>query len=212
VLVTKKISGILLCSFVKPHRLVRTLLFIMENLAVSPTKLERVLQQLAMLTKPLAQDEMGEYLRILADCHTELTDSERFCKAVYQRNLVFSSEHLELLLLCWLPGQRTPLHDHTGSICGVQVLKGCATEIRFKYSRCGTLIPDRSFEVPAGGTTVSRDADVHMIANLSADNQNLVTLHCYSPRLENMKLYDQRETIFSDYDTLLHSIVPREAG
>ena len=184
----------------------------MDNSAVLTTEFEQVLHELATLNEPLAQEDMGRYLRTLSECQTELKEFERFCSAVYQRNVVFSSQHVELLLICWLPGQRTPLHDHTGSICGVKVLGGNATEIRFKYSRCGTLIPDVSLEVPAGGTTVSRDSDIHMIANLSADNQNLVTLHCYSPRLEKMKMYDQSQTFFSDYEALLRSIVPRAAG
>jgi cysteine dioxygenase len=170
----------------------------MNNPAASTSEFDWVLEKLARLNEPLERGEMVEYLTLLSKCPNELRDFECFCKGVYQRNRVFSSEYVELLLLCWLPGQRTPLHDHTGSVCGVRVLEGIATEIRFKYSRCGTLIPDVSFEVPVGETTVSCDSDIHMIANLSAEDQNLVTLHCYSPRLEKMKMYDQSKTIFSN--------------
>lgn len=183
----------------------------MDNFATSQSEFDYVLQQLDSLNGPLAPAEMERYLDVLAGC-CELRDFQRFSEVVYQRNVVFSSGHVELLLLCWLPGQRTPLHDHTGSICGVKVLHGSATEIRFKYSRCGTLIPEASFEVPCGRTTLSRDSDIHMIANLSADSENLVTLHCYSPPLEKMKMYDQSKTIFSDYEILFESVAVKVAS
>jgi cysteine dioxygenase len=181
----------------------------------SPTAIsdfDYLLHKLAGLKGPLTCEEMERYLNMLFECHNELEYFERFSESVYQRNPVFTSEHVELLLLCWVPGQRTPLHDHTGSICGVKVLKGCATEIRFKYSRCGTLIPAESIEVPMGGITVSRDSDIHMIANLTDGNQNLVTLHCYSPPLEKMKMYDQSRTVFSNYQGLYDSVVLKAIG
>jgi len=183
----------------------------MDNSAACTSDFDHVLHQFGALKGPLTQEEMEGYLNMLSECRSELKDFEKFSASVYQRNVVFSSEHVELLLLCWLPGQRTPLHDHTGSICGVKVLHGSATEIRFKYSMCGTLIPESSLEVPSGGTTLSRDSDIHMIANLSAENENLVTLHCYSPPLDKMKMYDQSRTFFSDYDLLFDSVVPKVA-
>ena len=39
----------------------------------------------------------------------------------YWRHLVCRNEFVEMLVLCWRPGQRTPIHDHNGSHGGVRV-------------------------------------------------------------------------------------------
>ena len=33
----------------------------------------------------------------------------------YQRNVIKRSEFYELVAICWIPGQQTPIHDHAGS-------------------------------------------------------------------------------------------------
>ena len=32
----------------------------------------------------------------------------------YSRHRVMKNEFVEMLVLCWKPGQRTPIHDHNG--------------------------------------------------------------------------------------------------
>src|SRR2546426_763531 len=34
----------------------------------------------------------------------------------YARNLVYKTPYFECLVLCWKPGQRSPIHDHGSSI------------------------------------------------------------------------------------------------
>ena len=40
-------------------------------------------------------------------------------------------------MLCWKNGQRSPIHDHTGSSCGVRVLRGTLTETLFELAPNG---------------------------------------------------------------------------
>src|SRR5262249_54125583 len=49
----------------------------------------------------------------------------------YARNLVVRGDFAEMLLLCWKQGQRTPIHDHGGSIGVVLVCEGMMTETMF---------------------------------------------------------------------------------
>ena len=42
----------------------------------------------------------------------------------FQRLLLHSNHRFSLLMLCWLPGQKTPPHDHRGSKSWVKVLSG----------------------------------------------------------------------------------------
>ena len=45
----------------------------------------------------------------------ELRPHVGFKEGAYARHRVYLCEHAELLVLCWRPGQRTPIHDHNGS-------------------------------------------------------------------------------------------------
>src|SRR6185436_5550525 len=49
----------------------------------------------------------------------------------YVRNLMYAGANYQALVLCWQSGQRSPIHDHTGSSCGVKVIQGVATETIF---------------------------------------------------------------------------------
>lgn len=42
----------------------------------------------------------------------------------YARNLIYRDAFFEVLALCWLPGQRTPIHSHNGQLGWVSVLQG----------------------------------------------------------------------------------------
>ena len=49
----------------------------------------------------------------------------------YVRNLLHAGPAYQALVLCWRNGQRSPIHNHRGSNCGVKVFRGVATETVF---------------------------------------------------------------------------------
>ena len=51
-----------------------------------------------------------------------------FGDKAYRRNLLHDGPAYHALVLCWRAGQRSPIHDHSGSSCAVRVLEGIATE------------------------------------------------------------------------------------
>ena len=51
----------------------------------------------------------------------------------YSRHRVMKNEFVEMLVLCWKPGQRTPIHDHNGSHGAVFVHEGILWETMFDY-------------------------------------------------------------------------------
>src|SRR6186997_3370169 len=53
----------------------------------------------------------------------DLAEHVRFSDQQYARNLVCKGAWYHLLVLCWQNGQRSPIHDHAGSTCGVRVLR-----------------------------------------------------------------------------------------
>jgi cysteine dioxygenase len=135
----------------------------------------------------------------LADLEAQLRDLDIDCKAVasairysnqgYTRNLVRSGEWYQVLALCWKNGQRSPIHDHAGSSCGVRVLRGTATETLFALAPNGLVKPLSSRDLMPGEVCGSQDDDMHQVSNLQPGDADLVTLHVYAPPLVWMGTY-----------------------
>ena len=116
----------------------------------------------------------------------------------YSRNLLAYGPQFYALVLCWQPGQASPIHDHKGASCGVRVIAGVATETSFGWQD-GKLVERSVTSMSAGEVCGSFDDDIHEIRNNG--DSNLVTLHIYSPYLDNINLYDRDTgaiTVFSD--------------
>lgn len=134
-------------------------------------------------------DELVAHLRDVNIACDDLGESIRFWQNYYARNLVAQGEWYSLLALCWLNGQRSPIHDHAGSSCAVRVLRGVMTETRFDFSPNGMVKAVDSIDYPAGTVIGSQDMDMHQVSNLQAGTADLVTLHVYSPPLMYMGTY-----------------------
>ena len=122
----------------------------------------------------------------------------QFSDERYSRNLLAHGPQFYALVLCWKPGQASPIHDHKGASCGVRVIQGTATETSFRWQG-DTLVKDAVTSMSAGEVCGSFDDDIHEIRNNGSEN--LVTLHVYSPYLDNINLYDLESgkvTVFSD--------------
>jgi cysteine dioxygenase len=107
----------------------------------------------------------------------------------YVRNLVHAGPAYQALVLCWRNGQRSPIHNHRGSNCGVKVLHGVATESLFGKAPNGMVVAGGSHDLPPGHTCASADDDVHQLSNLQAGGADLITLHVYSPPLLRMDMF-----------------------
>ena len=107
----------------------------------------------------------------------------------YVRNLLHAGPNYQALVLCWRNGQRSPIHNHRGSHCGVKVLRGVATETVFARAPNGLIVPVGSRDLPPGHVCASADEDIHQVSNLQAGGADLVTLHVYSPPLLRMEMF-----------------------
>ena len=135
----------------------------------------------------------------LADLEAELKTTElqdvdfrrvaTFGDRSYRRNLLHEGPNYHALVLCWRPGQRSPIHDHNGSSCAVRVLQGVATETAVARTSQGLVYATTSRDCHVGAVLGSFDADAHQISNLQPPGQDLITLHLYSPPLLKMNRY-----------------------
>jgi cysteine dioxygenase len=134
----------------------------------------------------------------LSELHVFCADFQeylRFSDQQYARNLVRKGAWYYLLVLCWKNGQRSPIHDHAGSSCGVRVLRGVMTETTFAYAPNGHVKAMGSRDLAAGGVCATQDSDIHQVSNLQAGGADLVTLHVYSPPLLWMGTYSLHDTL-----------------
>ena len=156
---------------------------------LSGTRLEALLDYLDGLTGRPDTRELEDMLRSTNVSIEDVAQWVHFSDQRYCRNLIRAGKHYHALALCWQSGQRSPIHDHARSVCGVRVLEGLATETRFEVSPCGALKATGSFDMDRGEVMVSQDADIHQVSNLQAEGQNLITLHIYAPPLLRMATY-----------------------
>jgi cysteine dioxygenase len=113
----------------------------------------------------------------------------QFTERKYARNLIARSDYAELLMLCWRSEQRTPIHDHGGSIGVVMVVEGLLTETMYEQSIEGCVKPYNTFRWGPGGITGAEVQDIHQLLNLQSAGKDLVTLHCYSPPLSVLNTF-----------------------
>ena len=161
--------------------------------------LKELFSQLDEHTDPVPLDLLTQRLEDLDVRTDDLEPFERFSQSHYQRNLVHRGPAYHALLLCWLNGQRSPIHDHRGSACAVRVIRGAATETLFAPGANGLIYATGS-EVFSEGTVIgSQDSDMHQISNLQAAEADLVTLHIYSPPLFVMGRYSLTDARIGEF-------------
>ena len=107
----------------------------------------------------------------------------------YRRVRLFRDENWEGLLLCWLPGQSTAIHDHGGSVGISFVLSGSLTEERWMPDGDGRpLARAGDCQVTRGAAAVEMLDTIHRVANRS--DEPAVSLHVYSPPLTTLGAHD----------------------
>jgi cysteine dioxygenase len=163
--------------------------------------IDEFLSELDRHSKRVPLDLLVRHMKALDVCLDDVCRCVEFSEERYRRNLLHAGPGYQALILCWRNGQRSPIHDHVGSSCGVRVLKGVATETFFKRSANGMIVAASSRELDVGSVTGSQDDDIHQMSNLQPNGADLVTLHVYSPPLLNMNTYsltDASVTPFTD--------------
>ena len=148
------------------------------------------------MTAPTATATLADLIAYLDGLsgRAPLDEFMRFSDRGYTRNLVRNGPYYHVLVLCWKNGQRSPIHDHAGSSCGVRVLRGVMTETTFAHAPNGHIKAIGSRELAAGGVCATQDDDMHQVSNLQAGGADLVTLHVYTPPLRVMGTYTIYDT------------------
>ncbi|MCC6360899.1 MAG: cysteine dioxygenase family protein [Phycisphaerales bacterium] len=175
-------------------------------MAVKPLTLADFLADLDQYTDRVPLAELTERLAALDITEADVRPFANFGPHTYQRNLMHSGPAYSALILCWRSGQRSPIHDHFGSSCGVKVIKGTARETYFDRTPHGYVYATSARDLPEGGVCGSQDDDMHEVANLQPPGRDLITLHVYSPPLTQMHTYSLDSTVRRLFNDPVHSV------
>ena len=104
----------------------------------------------------------------------------------YGRNVIYSSERFEVIVLNLPPFTETPIHDHGESFCCVKIIKGTVHNRIFEISSPQpTLIREEKY-ITDDYFTVTTD-QIHSMYNPA--NEALITFHIYTPPIQNNQFY-----------------------
>jgi cysteine dioxygenase len=151
--------------------------------------LGQLVERLSRMGGAPAFEELSALLGGVEVTTEELRPYLSFKEGTYARHRVHMGEHAELLVLCWRPGQRTPIHDHAGSYGAVRVLRGVMWESIFEMEGGAGLAYKSSCEWTPGHVTSADVPDIHQLGNPDVSGQDLVTLHLYAPPLTSLNVY-----------------------
>ena len=146
----------------------------------------------------------------------------------YARRLVHRCEWFDVMVLSWMPGQVTPVHNHSGQLGWVRLVRGVIEEQRFAYPGGGAFADPATVEIDDAGVghdveleacgssvvaevgavaTVDRVRAIHSLGNprRQPDDERAVTLHVYSRPHDSCLCFDpaqrtcwRRELRFDD--------------
>ncbi len=109
-----------------------------------------------------------------------------FGDSSYCRQVIYRSSQFELLLLCWLPGQFSPIHDHADSLNVTRVWQGILTSREFVRTAEGLHLSS-SAELAQGDSLAVERYAIHQLANSSS--APLITFHLYARPLQDVQVY-----------------------
>lgn len=167
----------------------------------------KAINNLDDLIEALPDCSGSDYVRIAKNMSIPRTDFlpyQNFDKSHYTRNCISRTDDYELLLLCWEPGQETPIHCHFGEECWVYNVKGNILEERFELEGEELITVDKSMFLPKSLSYMNDEMGYHLLKNVSGERA--MTLHLYMNPIDRCTVYDDQKEDFVlkelEYDTM----------
>ena len=148
-----------------------------------------LIEQLNSQTSAPTLEQINSWLANVEITDLDLKPYLGFKEGNYWRHRVCRNDAVEMLVICWRPGQRTPIHDHNGSHGVVKVQQGLMWETIFTFKEEQGLDYETGRECPVGTITGAEVPDIHQLGNPDVSGQDLITIHVYAPPLGVLKTY-----------------------
>jgi cysteine dioxygenase len=148
-----------------------------------------LVEHLNSQTSPPSLEQINSWLSNVEIYPSDIEPYVGFKEGNYWRHRVCRNQAVEMLIICWRPGQKTPIHDHNGSHGVVRVHKGLLWETTFCYEEERGLSYKTGRECPTGTVTGAGVPDIHQLGNPDVSGQDLITVHVYAPPLGVLNTY-----------------------
>ena len=148
-----------------------------------------LIERLNSQTSPPTLEQLNLWVSSVKIGSVDLKPYIGFKEGNYWRHRVCRNEAVEMLVICWRPGQQTPIHDHNGSHGVVRVHQGLMRETIFRFDSENGLGYDTGRACPAGTVTGAEVPDIHQLGNPDTSDQDLITVHVYAPPLGVLRTY-----------------------
>jgi cysteine dioxygenase len=160
--------------------------------------LAETIEELKQTAKGLSLPDLRKTILKLKPDVSEIEPYIQFTENHYARNLVYKNQDFEVLVLCWRPGQRSPIHDHGSSICTVYTVQGMLSADNYRKTTGGHIRADYSEDFKPGSVLSIQTTEIHQVSNLQVSS-DLVSLHFYLSPLENNFVYSVMQPTFEAY-------------
>lgn len=116
-------------------------------------------------------------LSLVSDQIEEAIEKATFREDHYSREIIHQVRDFDVVLIGWMPGQSSPIHNHPTNGCLVYPIKGQLFEERF----CEELHPISETTVGVGNYSyIDNGICVHRLGNASS-TEHAISVHIYSP-------------------------------
>ncbi len=147
-----------------------------------------------LLRELLRQRDVNVYPRLLERYAVPGHDLEvyfRWNTRHYTRTCIHRNEDLELLVICYEPGQSTSIHDFNSQSAWVYPLVGEVVEERFELRPDGNLQRMNEVQLSAGDSgCFTSNKGIHRFSNRGTERA--VTLNLYAKPMSQWRVYDER--------------------
>lgn len=160
--------------------------------------LTEAIEDLKRSARAMRLPDLRRFVLNLTPQRSEIDGYTQFTENRYARNLVYKNANFEVLVLCWRPGQRSPIHDHGSSICTVYTVEGVLSADNYRRLSNGHIRADYSEDFKPGSVLSIQTTEIHQVSNLQ-NSADLISLHFYLAPLENNHVYSVFQPTFEDY-------------
>lgn len=153
--------------------------------------------------------EYGNVMKAVKLNESEINPYCFWSNDFYTRNLVEKTKAYELIVLCWNPGQYSPIHNHQGQDCWMYIAKGKIDETQYVVQNQNqndvVLKETRKAHYRKGQVGyIHDDIGVHIIKNNS--KEKAISIHLYSNPIHFCKIYDPEKGKVSEKHLSYYSI------
>ena len=159
--------------------------------------------------EPITRDRVLGFLQETEIDRASLDRYAHFRKDMYTRNLVYRDDQLEVMAVCWQPGQRTVIHTHNGQLGWMSVEQGALAVVNYKWLSCNAAENQNvsGIDCLAGATeldldrrevqecfpggpvnTVDKVQTIHQV--VVQGKEPVVSLHVYSRPIDSCIAFD----------------------